>query len=80
MCRELVGLFSGRVERDRGVYFVFYCEGHFFVASVYRGTGGIDQVLDTIFAIVVGVAAGFKDVVEADQIAFDVDAGDQWGS
>ena len=32
--QELVGFFSGRVEGDRVVNFVFHCEGHFFVAAV----------------------------------------------
>ena len=65
--------FSGRVEGDRVIDLVFYCEGHFFVAAVYGGTGGVDQVLDACRSIVIGVSAGFEDVVESDQIALDVD-------
>ena len=85
--QELVGLFSGRVEGDRVIDLVFYCEGHFFVAAVYGGAGGVDQVLDafvsscavTVFVvlvcacIVIGVAAGFQNIVETDQVALDVD-------
>ena len=73
MRQKLVGLFSGRVEGDRVIYLVFNCEGHFFVAAVYGGTGGVDQMLDTCGSIVIGVAAGFEDVVETDQVALDVD-------
>ena len=82
VCQELVGLFSGRVEGDRVVDFVFHCEGHFFVAAVDGGTGGVDKVLDACVGGVprgrglagefVGVSAGFEDVVEADQVALDV--------
>ena len=85
--QEFVGLFSGRVEGDRVIDLVFYCEGHFFVAAVYGGAGGIDQMLDafispcavTVFVvlicvgIVIGVAAGFQNIVETDQVALDVD-------
>ena len=73
MRQELVGLFSGRVEGDRVIYLVFNCEGHFFVAAVYGGTGGVDQMLDSCGTVVIGVAAGFEDVVETDQVALDVD-------
>ena len=72
VCQELVGFFSGRVEGDRVVDFVFHCEGHFFVAAVDRGAGGVDKVLDAC-AVIVGVAAGFEDVVETDQVALYVD-------
>ena len=71
--QKLVGLFSGRVEGDRVIYLVFNCEGHFFVAAVYGRTGGVDQMLDACGSIVIGVAAGFEDVVETDQVALDVD-------
>ena len=85
--QELVGLFSGRVEGDRVIDLVFYCEGHFFVAAVYGGAGGVDQMLHAFIGagitcicivlicvdFVIGVAAGLKDVVEPDQVALDVD-------
>ena len=73
MSQELVGFFCGRVEGDRVVDFVFHCEGHFFVAAVYGRTGGVDQVLDACRSVVIGVAAGFKNVVEPDQVALNVD-------
>ena len=71
--QKLVGLFSGRVEGDRVIDLVFNCEGHFFVAAVYGRTGGVDQMLDACGSVVIGVAAGFEDVVETDQVALDVD-------
>lgn len=85
--QEFIGLFSGRVEGDRVIDLVFYCEGHFFVAAVYGGAGGVEQVLDafvsscavTVFVvlvcacIVIGVAAGFQNIVETDQVALNVD-------
>ena len=73
VCQKFVGLFSGRVEGDRVIYLVFYCEGHFFVATIYRGAGSVDQVLDACGSVVIGMSAGFEDVVESDQVAFDVD-------
>ena len=73
VCQKLVGLFSGRVEGDRVIDLVFNCEGHFFVAAVYGRTGGVDQMLDACGSVVIGVAAGFEDVVETDQVALDVD-------
>ena len=85
--QELIGLFSGRVEGDRVIDLVFNCEGHFFVAAVYGRAGGVDQVLDAFIGVVivfvshvlicdyfvVGVTAGFENVVESDQVAFDID-------
>ena len=73
VCQKLVGLFSGCVEGDRVIDLVFNCEGHFFVAAVYGGAGGVDQMLDSCGTVVIGVAAGFEDVVETDQVALDVD-------
>ena len=85
--QEFVGLFSGRVEGNRVIDLVFYCEGHFFVAAVYGGAGGVDQMLDAFIVacagfvsrvlirvnVVIGVTGGFQDVVETDQVALNVD-------
>ena len=84
--QELVGLFSGRVEGDRVIDLVFYCEGHFFVAAVYGGAGGVDQVLDafispcavTVFVvlvcvcIVIGVVALLNQIADLSAIACQV--------
>ena len=70
--QKLIGLFGGRVEGDRVVDLVFYCEGHLFVAAVHGGAGGIDEVLDAVVGII-RVPAGLEDVVESDQVALDVD-------
>ena len=71
--QELIGLFCSRVKGDRIVDFVFYCEGHFFVASVHGGTRGVDEVLNAGGSVIVGVTARLEDVVESYEVALDVD-------
>ena len=66
---ELVALFGGGVERDGVIDFVVGAEGDFGVAAVDGAAGGVDEVLGCV------VAAGFEDVVEADEVGLDVGVG-----
>lgn len=66
---ELVALFGGGVKGDGVIDFVVSAEWDFFVAAVDGATGGVDEVFGSV------VAAGFEDVVEADEVRFDVCVG-----
>lgn len=63
---EFVALFGGGVEGDGVIDFVVGAEGDFGVAAVDGAAGGVDEVFGGV------VAAGFEDVVEADEVGFDV--------
>ena len=67
---ELVALFGGGVQRYGVIDFVVGGVGDLLVAAIDAGGAGIDEVLD--FAFFFASAAGFEDVVEADEIALDV--------
>ena len=69
MGHELVGLLGGGVEGHGVVYAVVGGEGDFFVATVDGARRCVDQVLNGV------VAAGLKDVVEADEIGLDISIG-----
>ena len=67
--QELVALLGGGVEADGVVDLVVGGEGNLGVAAVDAAGAGVDQVLDGM------AAAGFEDVVEADEVALDVGVG-----
>ena len=48
---------------------------HLLVGAVDGRARGIDEVLDSLCAIVIRVTAGFKDVIKTDEVAFDVHVG-----
>ena len=90
MGEKFVALLRRGVEADGVVHPVFYAEGDLLVAAIDAGAAGIDQVLDALVGIpgragndgvgragndVIGMPAGFEDVVEADHIALDVGVG-----
>ena len=66
---EFVALFGGGVEGDGIIDFVVGAEGDFGIAAVDGAAGGVDEVFGGV------VAAGFEDVVEADEVGFDVGVG-----
>lgn len=72
MCQQLVGFFSCSVQRYRVIYLVIGGIRHFFVRAIYAGAGGIYQMLYALSAIVIGMTAGFQNVVKANQVAFDI--------
>ena len=57
------------------IHFVIGAEGNLGVAAVNGGGRGIDQVHHAFGAAVIGVAAGFQNVVEADEVGFDIYVG-----
>ena len=67
--QEFVALLGGGVEADGIVDLVVGGEGNLGVAAVDAAGAGVDQVLDWM------AAAGFEDVVEADEVALDVGVG-----
>ncbi len=64
--QQFVALLGGGIEGDGIVHLVVHREGHFFISAIYGRTGGVYQMLHRI------VAAGFQNVVKADQVAFDI--------
>ena len=73
--QELVGFLGGCVEGYRMVHFIVGAEGDLRISAVHGGGGGIHQVLYAFGAIVIGMTAGFEDVVEADEVGLDVHVG-----
>lgn len=57
------------------IHFVIGAEGNLGVVAVNGGGRGIDQVHHAFGAAVIGVAAGFQNVVEADEVGFDIYVG-----
>ena len=67
---ELVALFGGGVQGNRVVHFVVGGVGDLLVAAIDAGGTGVNEVFD--FAFLGASAAGFEDIVEADEVALDV--------
>lgn len=72
---ELVAFLGGGIERHGVVDFVVGRIWHFLVRAVDRRAGGVDEMAHAFATAVVGVAAGFEDIVEADEVAFHVCVG-----
>ena len=75
MSQQLVRLLRGGIERDRVVHLVVGGVGHLLVRTVDARRRGVDQVLDARLPVVIRVAAGLEDVVEADEVRLDVGVG-----
>lgn len=67
MSQQLIALLGCCIQAYRVVYLVVCAERHLLVAAINRGRRCINQMFHRI------VAAGLQDVVEADDIGFDVD-------
>ena len=63
---QFVRLLRGSIEADGVIDLVVGAVGHFLVGAIDAAAGGIDEVLDGM------VPAGFEDVVEADEVAFNI--------
>lgn len=57
------------------VHLIVGAEGDLRIAAVDGGGGSVDQVLHAFGAVIIGMAAGFEDVVEADEVGLDVHVG-----
>ena len=66
---ELVALLGGGIQGDGVVHAVVGAEGHFLVAAIHGAGAGIHQVLHGM------VSARLQDVVEAHDVALDIDIG-----
>lgn len=71
MRHQLVGLLGNRIQGHRIVHLVLRRVGHPLVRAVDQRRGGIDQMLHGMTALH-GAVASLKNIVKADQIAFDV--------
>ena len=65
---EFIALFGGGVEADGVVHLVVCGIRDLFVGAVHTGRTGVDQVPHARRTAVIGVAAGFEDVVETGQV------------
>ena len=72
MCQQLVGFFGGSIQRYRIIYLVISGIRHFFIRAIHAGAGGIYKMLYALSAVVIGVAAGFQNIVKANKVTFDV--------
>ena len=75
MRQQLVALLGGGVQRNGMIDGIIRGVRHLPVGAIDGRTGGIDEVLDTLCAIVIRVTAGFKDVIKTDEVAFDIHVG-----
>ena len=69
MCHQLVALLGSGIETDGIIHLVHRGIGYLFVAAIDGGTAGINQMLHLV------IAASLQDVVEANQVAFDIAIG-----
>lgn len=70
--QKLVALLGGGVQRNGMIDGIIRRVWHLLVGAVDGRARGIDEVLDSLCAIVIRVTAGFKDVIKTDEVAFDV--------
>lgn len=75
MGHQFVALLGGGIEGDGIVNLVVGAVGHLLVAAIDTGGGGIDEVLYPTLVLLIRIAAGFQDVVEADEVGLDIGAG-----
>ena len=69
MRHQFVAFLGGGIEADRIVHLIIGGIGYFLVATIDRGTAGIDQMCYLM------VTADFQYVVETDEVALDIAAG-----
>ena len=72
MGHQLVAFLGRRIQADRIVHPVISAVWDLTVAPVHAGGTCIYQMPDAGPASVIGMAAGFKDIEEADQIALNI--------
>lgn len=68
MGHQLIGFLSGRIQRYRVIHLVIRAIRHFFIATIHGRTGRIDQMLYRGMPLIVRMAAGFQNVIEANQV------------
>ena len=66
MCEELIAFLGGGIEADRVIHHILHGKRHFLVTAIHAARRGIDEVFHRV------VTTSFKDVVEADDVAFDI--------
>lgn len=69
MRHQFVAFLGGGIEADRIVHLIIGGIGYLLVATIDRGTAGIDQMCYLM------VTADFQYVVETDEVALDIAAG-----
>ena len=69
MRKEFVALLRGRIEAHGVVHTIIRRKRHLLVAAIDAGAGSINQMLHGV------VAAGFKNVIEANHVALDIGVG-----
>ena len=69
MRHQFVTFLGGGIEADRIVHLIIGGIGYLLVATIDRGTAGIDQMCYLM------VTADFQYVVETDEVALDIAAG-----
>ena len=72
MGHQLIGFLSGCIQRYRVIHLVIRAIRHFFITAIHGRTGRINQMLYRGMPLIVRMAAGFQNVIEADHVALDV--------
>lgn len=66
MCKQFIAFLSRRIKAHWVIHLVIHTKRNLLVSTVDRRAGSIHQMLHRI------MAAGFKDIVETDDIAFNI--------
>ena len=72
MSHQLIGFLSGCIQRYRVIHLVIRAIRHFFIAAIHGRTGRINQMLYRGMPLIVRMAAGFQNVIEANQVCFHI--------
>ena len=79
MGQKLVRLLGSGIKAHRIIHLVIGGIGHLLIAAVYGRAGGVDQMFNTLCALIIGMTAGLKDIVKSDEIGLYVNIGMVYG-
>ena len=72
MCHQFIGLLGRCIQRYRVIHLVIRTVRHFFIATIYGRTRRINQMFHRGMSFIVRMAAGFQNVIKANQVCFHI--------
>lgn len=75
MSHQFVALLGGGIKADRVIHLVIGAVGNLLVTAINRTGRGINKMAHTTLSVIVTMPAGFKDVIETDQVTLDIGIG-----
>ena len=72
MSQQLIAFLGSGIQGHGIVHLVLSRIWHLFIGAVHRRRGSIHQMLHPLCPIIIGMAAGLKDIVKADDIRLHV--------